>query len=116
VDCWLPVIHGQPLVYKSDTPCLVEAWANWQPIWFASAYSFPAQGFYINDENNYIPNFNPRTFQFCNSFTNFFDPRQTNYPDPYGIDVYGDSAGTHVQYPLSIALYKDLQNCLSLLS
>jgi len=113
VDVFIPVLGGNELVWQCDDDVIVEAWANWQPVFFATGYGFTS--YYINMEISYDVDFNPTAFQFCLAFTNFFDPNQNNTPDWYGTDVYGDNAATHVQFPPSIEIYKDLEACLSLI-
>ena len=112
IEVFWAVAHGNSLVWQSDTPVILEAWANWQPIWQNTRYGFIS--YYINMDINYLTNFAPMGYQFCNSFINFFFYPQANYGDiGFGEDVYGGSAATAVQFPMAKFQYDEITACLN---
>jgi hypothetical protein len=89
-------------------PAIVEAWVNWQPIWFASVYGL---GKDLYGSGNYSGTFDATAFQYCLSFTNFYNQGYSGYPTIW----YYDTA-TIVQFPLDKAIYNDLETCLNLIA
>ena len=99
MDVFIPVLAGNELVWQCDDDVIVEAWANWQPIFFSSQYgtTSPYSAFVAT------------AFQYCLEFANRFDLRISNYP------VFSEASRAKVQFPPSIEIYKDLEACLSLI-
>jgi hypothetical protein len=98
VDVFIPVLAGNELVWQSDDDVIMEAWANWQPIFFSTPYGTGS------------PTFNATAFQYCLAFANQFDPYFSNFPG------YGPgSPMPTVQFPPSVEIFDDLEACLNLI-
>ena len=105
VDVFIPVLAGNELVWQCDDDVIVEAWANWQPIFFSALYGL----YRPNGDGGYIPAFDATAFQYCLAFSNWFSTSASNY------SIEGTSDQTRVQFPPSIEIYNDLEACLGLI-
>jgi hypothetical protein len=100
VDVFIPVLSGNELVWQSDDDVIVEAWANWQPIFFSAQYG----------TNSPYATFDATAFQYCLAFANQFDPYFSNFP---GYGPY--SPEPKVKFPPSVEIFDDLEACLNLI-
>lgn len=113
VEVFIPVLFGNPLVWQGGDDVIVEAWANWQPIFFGEQYAF---GAYFNSFLSFRPAVpSPMTFQYCLAFYNRFDYSVSNNPEIYGDSGFGGVAASRVQFPMSVEIYNDLMACLNLI-
>jgi len=113
VAVFWPVLSGNEIVYQAAAQVILEAWANWQPIFHAGTYSIgglntPAQNFGGN-----VATIAPTAFQPALGLVNWFPINLANYPDnnPGG----GGWAATRFQLPMSVDVYNDLEASLVLL-
>ena len=112
VDVFWPVLVGNEIVWHCDSTVIVEAWANWQPIWFAGIYGF-YYWIFGNNWNGLLGNGLPTSYQNCLAFKNSFSKYYANYS---AISPMGYTPETTVQFPLDKAIYNDLETCLNLIS
>jgi len=105
-----PVLSGTELIYKCNEQIIVEAWVNWQPIFFNNALAFGLDVFFNNPIRTYTIPSTPINFKNALSYVNGFDKRLSGYP----VDPNSSNVST-VQFPISIEIYNDLESCLNLL-
>lgn len=109
---FFPVLGGNEIVYKCDQQIIVEAWANWQPIFFNAALG---NGLAVAADTNPVK---PAPTQIANAlaFVNMYQVIRSGYP----LDDTSQPVGLQhnvaaVQFPLSIEIYNDLETCLNLI-
>jgi hypothetical protein len=109
VEVFWPVLAGNELVYQCSDQIILEAWANWQPKFFAYCYNllFAVGAF----EGVAYQLAMPTAYNYCLKFTNLFDPSYANYSPP---ETY-PYVGQPVQFPMSVEIYDDLEACLNLI-
>lgn len=98
VAVFWPVLGGNEIVYQFGEQIILEAWADWQPI-FQIAWSGLAFG-----------SFAPRQNRAALGFLNYFNQAFADYSPA--------SSQGHwpvVQFPISAALYNDLEELLNLI-
>ena len=110
VEVFIPVLGGNELVWQSDDDVIVEAWANWQPMFnFGYFARFP----FIHADMpvyQYVDQ-SAVAYQFALSFTNFYDSAESNIHADLG-----SNPTEHVQFPLSVEIFNDLTACLNLIA
>ena len=106
VAVFWPVLSGTELVWQCDSTIVLEAWANWQPVFF-STY----MGIFKTPDEGTIPlnAFNPTEYSQALAFSNRFQITYANYPATAG------NVSTTVQFPLFAGLYNDLEAVLNLM-
>jgi len=103
VSVFIPCVAGNELVWQAASDVRLEAWANWQPIWFNNVYAigqFPINPLYDNAQS--VPTIYPYALSFINSF----------YKNIFGWPSIGNGA---VQLPWSAEIYNDLIEVLTLI-
>lgn len=108
-----PVLSGNELVYKCDEQVIVEAWVNWQPMFFNAYHARGSNGSEISYAHP-VPG--PIHFKSVMYFLNQFAPRAAGYPGtdtslPFG---YQNNIA-QVQFPICADIYNDLEKCLNLI-
>jgi hypothetical protein len=104
VAVFWPVLGGNEIVYQCDEQVMVEAWVNWQPIFFNSVFALGPDPYNIGGGLQVTPD--ALAFQYALGFINYFDIALANYPAP----VYPKQ--TFVQLPISVEIYNDLWELL----
>jgi hypothetical protein len=104
VEVFIPVLGGNELVWQCDEMVIVEAWANWQPIFFAGIY-----GYYENYDTS-LASLDATAFQYCVAFANQFQLWQANL-----ISYNEYTTPSRTQFPMSVEIYNDLEACLNLI-
>jgi hypothetical protein len=131
IDVFIPVLSGNEIVWRCEEQIQFEAWVNWQPIFFHSAYGLgPTFSDYTAAQNPEIflqvPSdpylvylfgtfAKPTAFKYALNFTNFFDVTNSGYlalKSPYDASL---TVNGYVQFPLSIETINDLTKLLNLL-
>jgi hypothetical protein len=106
VEVFIPVLGGNELVWQCDEMVIVEAWANWQPVFFAPIY-----GYYENEDTS-LASFDATAFQYCSAFSNWFVTWLSNNT---GYGGYGGLPATRTQFPMGVEIFNDLEACLNLI-
>ena len=105
MEVFLPVLGNGTgcleLGFNANGDVLVEAWANWQPIWFAGIYGT----YWTGDAGSALASFEPTTFTHLLGFQNWFNPQFSNDATP----------GYNVQFAPSADNYNDLMAFLEAL-
>ena len=116
VAVFLPVLGGNELVYQGSAAVQLEAWVNWQPIWFNRMFGrgpFPYDARYAGS-GLFGPA--PTVFQHAGAFVNAFDVRLPGWnlpaPAPAG---YTQTTPAVAVFPLARTLYTDLMALLNLI-
>lgn len=113
VAVFWPVLGGTELVYKCVGDIILEAWANWQPIFFNNVFGIGYDPVNIT-QHGAAPA--ATAFQYAMNFANYYDKSLSNYPpDYFSVGFSPGYLPLSVQYPLSIELYNDLMALLNLL-
>lgn len=100
VDVFIPVLAGAELVWQCAADVIVEAWANWQPMFHQSRF-----GLWLNPSG---VDFSKATaFECALEFTNFYDIEQANYYQAGGYTL------TQVQFPAAVENFNDLEALLN---
>ena len=103
VVVYLPVLGGNELVYQCSQQIILEAWVNWQPIWFSNVFgSFDISAF-VNGSfttDSLVPQ--PLAFQHCLAFVNF--------------SWSATPQATYVQYPLARCVFDDIVSLLRIIN
>ena len=114
VEVYWPVLGGNELVYQCDEGVILEAWANWQPIFFNHGLGlyFDLYGSLTQGLANPIPT----QFTYALGFVNRYFPYWSGYPirdSSLSTDFNLNVAA--VQYPISVEIYNDLEAVLNLI-
>jgi hypothetical protein len=110
VVVFIPVLGGNELVWQCDETVIVEAWANWQPIFHFECYGRFAFPYRHNDPEHdyqYMSPY-PTAWPRCLSFANYFETYIANYGN-------FDSMEGRTQFPISAEIVNDLEACLNLI-
>ena len=111
VSVFIPVLAGNELVYQCSQQVNLEAWANWQPIWFNEMY---ASGQYPFDENEVNSRPAPIVNLYALAFVNRFDVTRAGWAFPKGNFVGSSNPIPSVFVePLFRDLYNDTMNILT---
>lgn len=104
VSVFIPCIAGNELVWQSASDVRLEAWVNWQPIWFNNVYQ---SGEYpLNPVNYPVDTSVPVNCRYALNFINSFDKSIFGWPS------IGNGV---VQLPWSAEIYNDLITVLNLI-
>jgi hypothetical protein len=116
VAVFIPCLAGNELVYECSEQISLEAWVNWQPVFFNSLYAFgqfplsAQNNNYFSTSNFTIPN--PTAFLSALSFINYFNFYTSGWLSPYEPEGGYYSV---VVFPLFYQLYLDTVQLLILL-
>lgn len=114
VAVFIPCIEGNEVVWQGATMVKMEAWANWQPIFFNNMY---AQGQYPFDVNNIIGTNEdiPIFIPYCFNLLNGFDPTVVGWTLA---EWPGSSLRipSRIQWPVDARAYNDLEAMLNLIT
>ena len=105
VAVYLPVLGGNELVYQCSQQVILEAWVNWQPIWFSNVFAnFDYRAFDHGAFESYglVPQ--PLQFQHCLAFVN------------YAWNQTGNAQATYVQYPLAKCIFDDIISLMRIIN
>ncbi len=112
VSVFIPVLGGNELVYQCSSQVMLEAFANFQPIFFNTMY---AQGQAPFNDNFGFCQPNAMFFQYALSFLNSMEVSYAGWASPKGRSVpYDDDVPSVVVFPLFRELYDDLVSVLAL--
>lgn len=112
VPVFIPVLGGNELVWQCDSQVMLEAWANWQPIFFNTMFGTGQAPF---DTSYPINQPLPTAFQYALAFLNQTDVSRFGWTYPRGT-YYNDASApipAAVVYPLFRQLYDDLVSTLT---
>lgn len=102
VAVFWPVLSGNEIVYQCSVQVIMDAWVNWQPIFFNSVFAGGPDPYNLGGGLQVAPD--ALAFHYALGFTNYFNKTHANYPN--------DSKPIIVQFPISAEIYNDLWECL----
>jgi hypothetical protein len=110
VEVFWPVLAGNELIYQCNEQIILEAWANWQPVFFSSLYGVRES--WDSIFGPFIFPFDATAFKACLAFANLYDTAASNYS--VGNSFYANPP-SRCQFPMSVEIYDDLEACLNLI-
>ena len=102
VAVFWPVLGGNEIVYQCTEQVIIEAWVNWQPIFFNAVFAGGPDPNSIGGGLQVEPD--AMAFQYALGFINHFNKVLANYSN--------DRQPITVQFPISVDIYNDLWELL----